>query len=1005
MIKSTHKNYFKPLYLIIIVFCMLILMSNSVSAEDLFEFDNYKSFDENIGKYGKISILDKSLFGEDSLLQEVELKTNTEICLSNNCKATKQIIMHEKGILISDVRFIEIKNNKKHRIVNIKEYNFYILNGNEKYIYNLGDEVDAGTYDVEFEGKLKPFQTVDWQIKLRDSFWIEEWAVWTDSIQVGLQAYYDFETGTGTTAIDRFSGNYPGTLTDGASWNSTSCISGNCLQLDGTNDFMNISIQPGDAITGMNNWTFNYWYNMKNHDANWYNTAQKLGGNIWQDAGGALIEMRIFDAEGDFIRCNVGAGTIAGRNIWDNDPQWKMITYTWNGSISPHSIRIYHNSTYLPCETAGGTGVFSGNLVDSSVDITVGRGDTNAWGGQFDEYGIWERELSQSEITDLYNAGVGIFFRMGIILDSPLNDTSSTDSPQNFTAIITPDGGNSLANATLFAWDSIGTIVNQTTIQLEGIVANTSNFSISNLPAEVLMWNVLGCFNDSSDVTCEFAEENFTLNYGLKEVFERFNGTVIETSNQKFTLNLDIISGFNIQRASLIYNNTIFSSATITSSGTNFNISRVITIPQGSQGFSTENRTFKFNVSLVNDISGTTTHFLIGENEQKINELSFGFCDGGDLDVPMLNFTMINELTDVELNASKNATTFQATFLLGSNSENLIKNLSFSNISTNVSRFNFCTTETTNVFTINMNAFYTANGFVDKNHFLTGATLSSNTNEINLFMMPESVGVEFFIDVEQDLFPLTEATINIAKLFVGEGVFKTTEIDVTDGDGRITAFLDLNKDYRFTIVKDGVLLAIQEKRAICEAAPCTLTLSITGDTPDVYSGFSDIFAQQVLYNLSYDPSIKRVTFDFVDITGLATSFRMDIRKGLTNGTGELISTQTLFTSSGSMTFNHTETSGDFTANILISRSPNQLIDYLKYIINDNAVVLGILGLFVAFLIVITVIFGFAFHPPMLIMSIPLALSLVKLMGIISISNGGIIVIYLLAMVAITFISR
>ena len=288
--------------------------------------------------------------------------------------------------------------------------------------------------------------------------------VWDLGLERGLQAYWDFDIGTGVTAPDTFSGNYPGNLIDGAGWNTTNCISGNCLQLDGINDFMNISIQPGDAITGMNNFTFNYWYNMKNHDVNWYNTAQKLGGNNWQDAGGALIEMRIFDAEGDFIRCNVGATTTANLGIWNNDPGWKMITYTWNGSISPHSIRIYHNSTYLPCETAGGTGVFSGNLVDSSVDITVGRGDSNAWGGQFDEYSISERVWSDAEIIDAWNGGIGSFFDGGVvvILNSPLDNNISIINNIDFNCSASATVSNTIVNISLWTNQSGTWILNET---------------------------------------------------------------------------------------------------------------------------------------------------------------------------------------------------------------------------------------------------------------------------------------------------------------------------------------------------------------------------------------------------------------------------------------------------------------------------------------------------------------------------------------------------------------
>jgi len=1021
-----RKNCFKVSTIAFFFFLIIILMSNSVFGA---EFDNKKTFDDKIGKYGMVTI--DNWFGYGNTLTTLELKENTDVC-AFDCSMETEIIMFKDGVLIDDIKFMTLKEDNSWIKQPIESYKFYIKTGEQEinvddyetqcdeseifsektqrmeklrkncqevligthketeYLwkeYNLGDDVDAGNYYIKLEGRKKGERTVDWQITSQGKL-IDDWALWEGQATLGtdLMAYYSFSEGSGTRANNSVNSKYfNGTLINTPTW--TAGLIGWGLDFDRTNnEYVNCSGTPQYALR---NFSASIWVKI---DDDQYDEM-----NYFTHNNAFIIRDR--NTTGTHFIDFIWEGVTTSYEILDIDEwigQWKHIVVQMNSS----TLQIYLNGSLRSEQGSGGA-------MSGTTQFQIGSdiGKDKPISGIMDEVGLWNRSLSQAEIDALYNSGYGISFddQTVITLDNPSNNSFSIDDPQNFTATILHPG--SLVNATFFAWNSVGTIVNETTILVTGLTINTSNFSISNLPTEKIRWNVLACYNDGGDITCISSQNNFTLNYGLEQIFETFNSTVIETSNQNFILNLDILSGFNVQKGSLIYDDEIFSGATITSLADNYNISRSITIPQGVQGFSSENRTFVFNVTLANDISGATSHFLIGEDNQTVNELSFGFCDGSNLDVPMANFTMVNELTNIELNASKNATTFQATFLLGLDAENQIKNLSFSNLSTNVSRFNFCTTETTNVFTVNMNAFYTANGFVDKNHFLTNAILSNNTNEITLFMMPSSDGVEFFIDIEEDLFPLTGATINIAKFFVGEGVFKTTEIDVTDGDGRITAFLDLNKDYRFTIIKDGVLLAIQEKRAICEAAPCELTLSITGDAPDIYSGFTDIFAQQVLYNLSYDPNLKRVTFEFVDITGLATSFRMDIRKGLSNGTGELISTQTLFTSSGQMTFNHTETSGDFTANILISRSPNQLIDYIKYIIADNAIVLGVLGLFVAFLIVITIIFGFAFHPPMLIMSIPLSLTLVKLMQIISISNGAIVVIYLLAIVATGFISR
>jgi len=45
--------------------------------------------------------------------------------------------------------------------------------------------------------------------------------------------------------------------------------------------------------------------------------------------------------------------------------------------------------------------------------------------------------------------------------------------------------------------------------------------------------------------------------------------------------------------------------------------------------------------------------------------------------VPVLNFTLINEADNIIINATSNATTFQATFDYGSDSSNLMKKLPY----------------------------------------------------------------------------------------------------------------------------------------------------------------------------------------------------------------------------------------------------------------------------------------------------------------------------------------
>jgi len=304
-----------------------------------------------------------------------------------------------------------------------------------------------------------------------------------------------------------------------------------------------------------------------------------------------------------------------------------------------------------------------------------------------------------------------------------------------------------------------------------------------------------------------------------------------------------------------------------------------------------------------------------------------------------------------------------------------------------------------------MEAFYTAEGYTDKQYFLNNATLTNTTSNINLYLLAEDDALEFFITVEQDLNPLAGVTVNIAKYFVGEGVYKTVEIDETDTDGEFTAYLDLDKKYKFTITRDGSVLGSINKRASCDAAPCEILLSFKTAISNPFENFATAFASNVLYNLSFNSGTKIVTFDFIDTTGLATYFRMVVYNSQTNQSSISIYDNSLYTSSGSMSFNVTDYSGDFRAETYISRSPEILIDFITFIIGTVAETLGIVGLFTALILVLVVIFGFSFKPSMLVMAVPLALTVFKLAAIISLSGTSLIFIYVLAIIALFALSK
>lgn len=635
---------------------------------------------------------------------------------------------------------------------------------------------------------------------------------------------------------------------------------------------------------------------------------------------------------------------------------------------------------------------------------------TRGLDGKVDEIGVWNRTLNGTEIGELYNGGAGITYEeeepdITVTLISPTNETRTNDDPITFLAQLTPYGYN-LTNGTANIWYENGTLFTTSTNSTfsDPSTAENITFSISDWIVGNYYWNVQRCQGNCNGTNSSFADNNFTLEWlPFNNTGEEYNSFVLETSQQIFKINISTSSDWTVNNGRLIYDGTTYENADKEDlGGGDFQLTQTIYIPTGTVGFGSENRSFNWNITFSEIAIGTLFSSTTDENNQTVNELIFRLC-GGTANMSVLNFTMYDEETGNAINAAVNPTTFQTTFSYGSHWNYKSKTYSIDNQSVATNEFDFCTDNSSNFFYTDMEAFYTATGYVNKNYFLNNASLNgSNTNEISLYLLNESNAIEFFISVEEDLSPITSATINIEKYFVGEGIYKTVEIDETSSDsGEFTSYLDLDKDYKFTISKAGSVLGIITKTASCKQAPCELTLSIRSSLADVYNQFNVNFAQNVVYDLSWNPNTKIVTFDFIDTTGLADYFSMKIWQGRYNTSSSLIIDSQLYTSSGTITGNLSNyTSGDFTVNVYVSRSPEIFIDFIKITMKEFVGKFGLLGLFFAFLLALTIIFGLSFNPAILCLSVPLSLTILNLIGILAVSWSGIVIVYVLAAIAV-----
>ena len=196
----------------LMIMLILLLVLPMASAVDLFDFDNYDKFVPN-DKYGEIEVWDEGIFliGQDTKLSSSVLNYNSNTCLID-CNAQPTITLFEDGELIEDIRYLDTEGKEVELPTEIvyyieEEYEFTIPDIENSYEicsldkngtsvcdinnvyktetrtrrvgvnYEVGDSVQAGTYEVEINAKKGISQSVDWQIKVKGE-WHEAWAWW-----------------------------------------------------------------------------------------------------------------------------------------------------------------------------------------------------------------------------------------------------------------------------------------------------------------------------------------------------------------------------------------------------------------------------------------------------------------------------------------------------------------------------------------------------------------------------------------------------------------------------------------------------------------------------------------------------------------------------------------------------------------------------------------------------------------------------------------------------------
>jgi len=579
-------------HVILFSFVFLVFITGSVSS---FEFDNVKfTGKDGIAGYPNIEI--KNLFGLGSTLWDGELTKNTNTC-GSSCSAEKTITIYDTGSLIDDVRFETITETDRYE-QNIRSYQFYIKTGEEEievddyewvcirtgivFIngteeenceyqivgshieitplwgeYELGQEIEAGTYEIKLEGKKKPSRIVDWQIKSK-GIWIDDWAIWNSSFNANLTNYYKLDKTVGDI-IDSFGG-INGTNV-GAGRGLTGKI-GNAFNF--SNDITKYSkLANITKLSSKTNFTVNLWVNPDSYDGD-KDVILSMGYQVGNNEMFAILLNNGVVRVAYFLDPSgyINAYSVASTNV--ELGKWSMITVTRAGN----DVSVYQNGTFIEKTTFTVSGVYSAY----SEEVHLGKASADGqeeYSGLLDEIGIWNTTLTQPQITDLWNNGLGLRFGGDyVILNSPEDNYVSPTGSIDFNCTGNSFDGATIVNMSLWT-NETGSFELEENISLTG-TTNETVFTHSILEGKVL-WNCQVCDSDSE---CTFGLLNRTVSIDTTAPQLNITYPIVvdyHQTGQNLTLNWTI-SEINLDSCWYNYNETTNVSVTCADNTTSFNV-------------------------------------------------------------------------------------------------------------------------------------------------------------------------------------------------------------------------------------------------------------------------------------------------------------------------------------------------------------------------------------------------------------------------------------------------
>jgi len=306
-------------------------------------------------------------------------------------------------------------------------------------------------------------------------------------------SYYNFSTGSGSTLYDQSTNNNDGTIygmtwsNDYPTYGSSGDGSSYSGSFDGTDDYVDTKLQHDTD----NPFTVSLWVKFN-----------IVGGPMFGTHPGATKDrLYISTYDDSYLRTAVGdTYRQTESNFQPDSDVWYHVVLTGDGSVAEHYIDGVLVDSYSYNSRTDGENLYIGSQSRDGSDV----GNFN---GNIDDVAIWDRALSASEVSEIYNNGF-------------------TPAVTNFTVLVTDK------------WDS--TDVNNITITI-------NDTEYTNTTGNTVTTDILSNSTSLYDITVE-ANDYFTENYNDYNVSSNLNAELAQnkiTFQTKEIITNNTLSGVN----------------------------------------------------------------------------------------------------------------------------------------------------------------------------------------------------------------------------------------------------------------------------------------------------------------------------------------------------------------------------------------------------------------------------------------------------------------------------